>query len=261
MKLNLHRAPENLVQQQYPDLLYKLADDTDGLQAIARHKMYLEKPLLGSHFKQADHIENIAAEMATACAGAELVGHVLTSERTRGHQRYSKDLTDALAHAWTSVQSLLDMDEMRKIMHHHGHDLKYDIRVHTNNERLHQNYHSLTELCEKPIKMRLRVKQGNDAVTNCIKLLNEELRAEPAAISAEAQYCASELGPELMRRLDTVRSNLFMLDQELRSKKQPAQLHPSKEIPEPVIDVSARDREISAGRVADIAAFRNRLNN
>ncbi len=256
MKLNLHRTPENLVQQQYPDLLHKLMSDNDGMQALARHKMYLEKPLLGSHFKQADHIENIAAEMATACAGAELVGHVLANERSHGHQRYSKVLTDTLAQAWGRVQRVLDMDEMRLIMQRQGHDLKYDIRVHTNNERLHQNYHALTELCEKPLKMRMEVKQTNTLIERCIKLLSAELQAEPAAESAEGQYCANELGPELMARLDNVRNNLLVVDRELRGINKPAVLHGKAEVPEPVIDVSVRDQEISAGRVADLSAFR-----
>lgn len=255
-RLNLHRKPENLVQQQYPDLLYKLSNDQDGQQALARHKMYLEKPLLGSHFTQAEHIENAAADMATGCAGAELVGHVLATERSQGHQRYNKELTDQLTQAWQQVQRVLDMDEMRNIMRHHGHDYKYDIRVHTNNERLHQNYYSLTELCENPLKMRMQVKKANDVITRCIKLLGAELQAEPVVDSAEGQYCITELGPELMTRLDSVRNNLLVLDRELRGINKPAVLHAKTEVPEPVIDVSARDQEISAGRVVDLSAFR-----
>lgn len=258
-KFNLHRKPDPLVLQQYPDLIYTISNSRDGAQSLSRYKMYLETPLIGCHWKQSELIESIAADTATVCAHAELLGHVLTTERSRGHTRYAKDLTTAIETAWKKVQFVTDMVEMQRLYDDPLHDYKRDIRARTSNMRLHQRHYEFAELCENPNRMRMKVKSAKDSISQTITVLGNQLEPLPDSPSVDAHYCLSELGPQLLERLEGIRGNLGELDKELRRLKRPVPLQKEGKLLQSgvgAVDSTIVQDAIRDGRVADFAAFR-----
>lgn len=263
-KFNLHHKPDPLVLEQYPDLIYSISNSRDGAQALARYKMYLETPIIGCHWKQSELIESVAADTATVCAHAELLGHVLTTERSHGHTRYAKDLTSAVETMWKKVQFVTDMVEMHRLKSDIFHDHKLDIRARTSNVRLHQQHYAFAELCENPNRMRLKVKSAKDSITQTMLVLRNQLEPLSEKPSRDAQYCLSELGPQLMERLEGMRSNLLELDKELRTLKQPIALQQNgNPIQSGVgaVDSAIVQDAIRDGRVVDFSAFREQKAN